>query len=173
MSDELGGILPATAVLGAAALVALLLTLARGWADQSRTQLRGAARIAILAILFQAAHFAEELSTGFHARFPALLGLAPMPLRFFVSFNLAWLAIWSLCVWGPAARSRAALFPLWFLGIASLLNGVAHPTLSALTGGYFPGLVTSPVVGVRGVLLVRRLLLVTRSVALSPGAARG
>lgn len=111
---------------------------------------------------------AEELVTGFHERFPALFGLPPMPLGFFVPFNLAWIIIWSLCVWGLAARRRAALFPLWFLGIGCIANGVAHPSFSALTGGYFPGLVTSPVVGVLGVLLLRRLLVVTRAVGSSP-----
>lgn len=74
---------------------------------------------------------------------------------------LAWLAIWSLSAWGLAVRRRAAPFPLWFLGIAGLANGVAHPALSVLSGGYFPGLVTSPVFGLAGVLLLRRLLLVT------------
>ena len=120
---------------------------------------------------FQAAHFAEELVTGFPERLPALVGLAPMPLRFFVLFNLAWLAIWSLCAWGLAVRRRAALFPLWFLGVAGVANGVAHPLLSALARGYFPGLATSPVVGFLGVLLLRRLRSVAQSVDFSPGSA--
>jgi len=171
MNDELRSILPSTAVLGAAGLIALFLTLTRGWSDESRTHSRGVVHIALVAILFQAAHFAEELVTGFHQRFPALLGLAPMPLRLFVLFNLAWLAIWSLSAWGLAARSRVALFPLWFLGIACIANGVAHPSFSVLVGGYFPGLVTSPAVGVLGVLLLRRLLLVTHGVSPAPGAA--
>lgn len=55
----------------------------------------------------------------------------------------------------------AALFPLWFLGIAGVANGVAHPALSIRTGGYFPGLVTAPLVGIAGALLIRRLLAVT------------
>jgi hypothetical protein len=35
-------------------------------------------------------------------------------------------------------------------------NGVAHPLLSVATGGYFPGLDTSPVIGI-GVALLSRL----------------
>lgn len=171
MNDELRSLLPGTAILGIAGVIALLLTLTRGWADESRKHIRGAVQIAVVAVLFQAAHFAEELLTGFHERLPALFGLPPMSLRFFVSFNLAWLVIWSLCAWGVAARCRAALFPLWFLGIACIANGVAHPSLSVLAGGYFPGLVTSPVVGVVGGVLLRRLLLVTHAVNSSPGAA--
>jgi hypothetical protein len=49
--------------------------------------------------------------------------------------------------------------------------GVAHPSFSVLAGGYFPGLVTSPVVGVLGGLLLRRLLSVTDAVNHSPGSA--
>jgi hypothetical protein len=90
-----------------------------------------------------------------------LLGLTPWSLRFFVSFNLFWLAIWSLSVWGLAARKRAALFPFWFLGIGCVANGLAHPLFSIITRGYFPGLVTSLVAGIVGVVLLRWLLRVT------------
>jgi hypothetical protein len=171
MNDDLRSILPSVAVLGAAGLIALFLTLTRGWADESKTRSRGAVHIALVAILFQAAHFAEELLTGFQERFPALFGLAPMPLRVFVLFNLAWLAIWSLSAWGLAARYRPALFPLWFLGIACIANGVAHPFFSLLGASYFPGLVTSPAVGILGVLLLQRLLFITHNGSPVPGAA--
>lgn len=171
MNEELRSILIGTAGLSVAGMIALFLTLARGGVDASGTRMRGAVRIAVVAIIFQAAHFAEELATGFHQRFPALLGLTSWSLRFFVTFNLSWLVIWGLGAWGLAARSRAALFPLWFLGIACVANGIAHPSLSVRTGGYFPGLVTSPFVGVVGVLLLRRLLLVTGGGDRSPRAA--
>jgi hypothetical protein len=115
MNDELRSLLPSTAILGVAVVIAVLLTVTRGWADDRGTHIRAAVQIAVITVLLQAAHFGEELFTGFHERFPALFGLAPMSLPFFVSFNLAWLVIWSLCVWGLASRSRAALFPLWFL----------------------------------------------------------
>jgi hypothetical protein len=100
-------------------------------------------------------------TTGFHERFPELLGLAPWPVWFFVSFNLFWLAIWILSAWALGARRRAAFFPLWFLAIGCSANGVAHPLLSMRTRGYFPGLVTSLLVDVVGILLLRRLALIT------------
>ena len=53
---------------------------------------------------------------------------------------------------------RAALVPIWFFAIAMLLNGVAHPLLALWAGGYFPGLITSPLSGLVGVLLWRQLL---------------
>jgi hypothetical protein len=114
MTEELRSILVGTAGLSVAGVVALLLTLARGGVVASRTELRAAVRLAFAVVLVQAAHFAEELTTGFHRRFPELLGLSPWSLRFFVSFNLVWLAIWGLSLWGLNARRRTALFPLWF-----------------------------------------------------------
>jgi hypothetical protein len=161
MTEELRSVLLGTAGLSMAAVIALLLTLARDGIDADKTRLRAAARLVVIAILFQAAHFAEELATGFHERFPELLGLTPWSHLFFVSFNLFWLAIWTLSILGLVARRQVALFPLWFLGIGSVVNGLAHPSFAALTGAYFPGLVTSPVIGVVGVLLLRHLWLIT------------
>ncbi len=161
MNDQFLSILPSAVVLGTAGVIAPGLTLTRGWANESRTHIRGAVHIVLVVILLQAAHFVEELSAGLHERLPALFGLPPMSLQFFVSFNVAWLAIWSLSSWGLATHYRAALFPLWFLGIGCVVNGVAHRALSILAGGYFPGLVTFPVVGILGVVLLRRLRVVT------------
>jgi hypothetical protein len=171
MNDGFRSILPSAVVLGAAAVTALYLTLSRGWAEESRTHIRGAVRVVLVAIFFQAGHFVEELSAGFHEQLPALFGLPPMPLQFFVSFNVAWLIIWSISTWGLTVHSRASLFPLWFLGIGCAMNGVAHPALSILAGGYFPGLLTSPVVGILGVILLRRLRDITHAVASSPNTA--
>jgi hypothetical protein len=84
-----------------------------------------------------------------------------LSLRVFVSFNLAWLGIWALSAWGLARRHQVALFPLWFLGIASVANGLAHPLLALNAGGYFPGLATSPLVAAVGALLLVRLSRVT------------
>lgn len=161
MSEELRSIVLGTAGLSVAGVIALFLTLGHGSVDASKTQLRSAVRLVVVAVILQAAHFVEEFATGFHHRFPELLGLTPWSLRFFVSFNLFWLAVWSLSTWGLAARRRAALFPLWFPGLGCVANGLAHPLFSVRDGGYFPGLLTSPLVGVVGILLLRRLSLVT------------
>ncbi len=163
MPDQFRSILVGTAGLSIAAVAALLLTLARGEVTASDSELRSAVRLAFLTTLVQAGHFVEELATGFHRLFPELLGLSPWSLRFFVSFNLVWIAAWMLSLWGLGARRRIALFPLWFLGIAGLANGLAHPALSLRTGGYFPGLISSPAVGILGVLLLRRLGRITGS----------
>jgi len=151
----MGG-LPSIVVLSVVAVVALYLTISRGGVAASMP-VRPAVRITAIAIVAQAGHFAEELTTGLHVRLPATFGLGPLPLAAFVLFNVAWLGIWVLSAWGLGRRRRAALFPLWFLGVAGVLNGVAHSLLALRAGGYFPGLVTSPLMAVVGVVLLGRL----------------
>ncbi len=150
-----------TVGLDVAAAAALYLTVRREYLDRAAVEARAAAHLVLAIVGMQAAHFTEELATGFYTRFPELLGLAAWPRGLFVAFNLAWIAIWALSAFGLSARVRAALFPLWFLGIAGVANGVAHPLFSLVTGGYFPGLLTSPLVGVAGVVLLRRLARLT------------
>lgn len=114
------------------------------------------------AVALQAAHFAEELLTGFHVAFPTLLGLTPWSAPAFIAFNAGWLLLWTACLaW--LARDRAAPgWPLWFLAWALAANGIAHPLLALRVGGYFPGAWTSPLVGVVGAMLWIRLVRVSR-----------
>jgi hypothetical protein len=170
MNDGLRSVLLGTP-LSVAAVIAICLTLARGRVKTSEAQLRAAVRVVVVAILLQAAHFAEEAATGLHQRLPELLGLNPWPLPFFVGFNVFWLGIWGLSAWGLAVRQPAALFPLWFLGVACVVNALFHPSLSLRAGGYFPGLITFPLVAVVGVLLLRHLFLITSDRSPSAGAA--
>ncbi|MBI2569230.1 MAG: hypothetical protein HYV63_19595 [Candidatus Schekmanbacteria bacterium] len=41
------------------------------------------------------------------------------------------------------------------------MNGIGHPLFAVASGGYFPGLITSPLIGVAGVVLWGRLLRAT------------
>jgi hypothetical protein len=151
-----------TAGLWVALLLSLVLTLLRRprW-DDSRSRQQVQATL-LLGLAAQCLHFLEEFLTHFPQRFPALLGLAPWSDAFFAAFNLIWLCIWILCVLGLALRWRLALLPIWFFTLSCLLNGVGHPLLSLVSRGYFPGLITSPLVGVIGALLGWRLLAFTR-----------
>jgi hypothetical protein len=150
MTESLRSVLLGTAGLGAAAVAALLLTLARGGVDAGDAWLRAAVCSAAVATIIQAVHFAEELATGFHRSFPEVLGLAPWSDGFFVAFNLLWLTVWAVSVRG-----------LWFLAIAAIMNGLGHPLLALRAGSYFPGLITAPFLGVAGVLLFRALVAIT------------
>ena len=85
--------------------------------------------------------------TGFHERFPQMLGLPAWSGEFFVAFNLFWISVWVLSSIGVRTNFRPAFFPVWFFAIGMAGNGFAHPALAIAAAGYFPGLFTSPVVG--------------------------
>ena len=154
---------PSIAILGLVAVVALRLALSRPSRAEFSLERVIASRALGLATAVQSVHFVEEWATGFHVRFPALLGLEPMPLSFFVVFNLTWITIWVASI--PLLRSgrKPGFFAAWFLAIAGMLNGVAHPLMSAASGGYFPGLASSPFIGLVGIHLWRRLKRATLS----------
>ncbi len=156
MPDSLRSILLGLIPLQIILLVALGLTLVR------RPRTDSAARdrlisLFLIGVAAQSLHFIEEFVTGFHCRWPELLGLSPWSAEFFVSFNVSWIAVWALSAAGLRAGVRAALFPTWFFAIGMTANLVAHPLLALNAGGYFPGLWTSPVVGVIGVMMLGRL----------------
>jgi hypothetical protein len=156
-TTDLRSVLAGTSGLALVFLISVGLTLARphvSFEANARHKFLGLFAVALGA---QCLHFTEELLTGFHERFPALLGFAPWSTTFFVSFNLAWIAVWAISALALRPGFAAALAPLWFLALALLVNGIAHPLLALRAGGYFPGLYTSPLVGVSGALLSARL----------------
>lgn len=150
-------VIPSVVVLGLVAIASAWLSLARSSPVDAATERASAAAVLAIATAIQSVHFAEEWITDFHVRFPGLLGLGPMRPSFFVSFNLAWIAVWIASVPHLRRGRRAAFFAAWFIAIAGMLNGIAHPLMAVVSGGYFPGLVTSPVIGIAGVFLWQRL----------------
>lgn len=159
MSPEMTSILIGTAGLTFAALVALLLAFTRrGVSSGDIAQIRTWAG---LAVLLHVGHFMEEYYSAFYIRFPQLLGLSPWPASFFIGANVAWLVVWLMALALLHRFPRAAIFPLWFLGIAATVNGVAHPALAIGRGGYFPGFWSSSLIGGVGVYLLCRLMLAT------------
>lgn len=151
-------LLPSLVVLGLAALVALVLTRSRRSPPERETEHESAARALAIATAIQALHFSEEAITGFHDRLGATLGTPGMPFSLFVAFNLAWLGIWIVSVPGLRRGGAFPFFAAWFLAIAGMFNGIAHPLLAVAAGGeYFPGLLTSPLIAAAGVLLWIRL----------------
>lgn len=161
MDQTLRSEIVGTAGLTLAACAALLLAWLRTPRAGRVEERRRATLLFGVGISFQALHFAEEYSTGFYRLFPPLLGLAAWSPDFFLIFNLCWLGIWVCAAFGLRAGHRAAFFPAWFLSIASMINGVAHLLLAVRAGGYFPGLVTAPLVGIVGVWLYGRLMALT------------
>ncbi len=162
MNENLRSMLTGTAGLSAGAVLALLLTILRKPVEGDLVGRERTSRIFLIGLAAQCLHFMEEFVTRFQDRFPALLGLSAWSENFFVVFNLIWLGVWILSAVGLQKGYRLALFPVWFFAIAGIANGIAHPVLAVVTRGYFPGLITSPVVGVLGVMLWLRLLALTR-----------
>lgn len=148
---------PSLFILGLAAIVAARLAQHRSSPIEAGKERIDASIALAVATAIQVAHFAEELATGFHVRFPALLGLEPMPLSFFVAFNLMWIAVWIVSIPLLRRSRRLAFFAAWFLAIAAILNGIAHPMMAITSGGYFPGLASSPLLGLAGIILWRHL----------------
>lgn len=153
--------LPSVIILSALAVVALVRTRGRPISDDKAAR-RNAARSLALAVGAQAAHFAEEAATGLHQELPALLSQSAMPFSIFFLFNVTWLAIWAVSIPGLRSGRSIALFAAWFLAIAGLFNGIAHPLLALVSGGYFPGLFTSPLIGAASALLWVQLDRATR-----------
>lgn len=149
--------LPSILALGLAALAAALLARSRKSPPENVEERLTAARALAVAVGVQSVHFAEEAATGFHERLGPLLGLPGMPLSLFVVFNLTWIGIWIASVPGLRSARTGAFFAAWFLAIAGMLNGIAHPLLAIAAGGYFPGLVSSPFIGMASVWLWLRL----------------
>jgi hypothetical protein len=144
-------------VLYAVAIVALVLTILRPPVRSSAESVDGIIRLYLVGVAFQGLHFTEEFVTRFYVRAPEFLGLVAWPGEFFVIFNLIWIALWLIAAVGLQSHVRAAFFPVWFFAVGMVGNAVWHPLLSLATGGYFPGLYTSPFAGIIGVMLLSRL----------------
>ncbi len=152
------GLLP----LGVVLAVAIAFTLARSIPRQDPAVRDPLVRLYLLGLALQCLHVIEEFTTDFYLEFPRFLGLAPWTPDFFVAFNLVWIAIWVLSAIGFREGIRLAMAPIWFFALGMAVNGVAHPALALAAGGYFPGLWTSPLVGVLGVVLSTRLFAATQ-----------
>lgn len=151
------GVLPSLFVLGSAAVAAIYLALSRSSRAVSAADRNRAAKALAITVAVQSIHFIEEARTGFHVGFPALLGLPPMPYAFFLAFNLLWITIWIASIPGLSRGNTIAFFAAWFLAIVGILNGIAHPAIAIATNGYFPGVISSPLVGLAGIGLWIRL----------------
>ncbi|HKO58414.1 MAG TPA: HXXEE domain-containing protein [Thermoanaerobaculia bacterium] len=120
-------------------LIAFALWIGTEWrADIGSTYLLGLAAMVI--------HFAEEYAMGFHRAFGGW-----EPWRFIV-FNACWFVLFAWAAW-----RKSYLIILFFAVGAGIMNGVGHLLLALRSGGYFPGLWTSPLMLIAGVAVLRRL----------------
>jgi hypothetical protein len=158
MSDQLGSILIGLSGLYLVLIISVILTIIRSPLQIEKEKRYNLANFFLFGIAIQCFHVIEEFITGFHIQFPKFLGLSPWSGEFFVSFNLIWISIWIVSVIGIRQNYQLAFFPLWFFIVGMILNLIAHPLLAIAHSGYFSGLITSPFVGIMGIILLRKLM---------------
>ena len=161
-------LLPSAIFLGAAALVAMRLASTRSSPPEWTKCRRKAGHALVLAVSAQAAHFLEEAAMGFHVELGQLFGVPAMPAWTFLAVNFTFLLIWVASI--PAVRSgrTVGFLTAWFLAIAGVLNGIGHPLFALSAGSYFPGLLTSPLIGAAGLWLGLELRRATMPKRLQP-----
>jgi hypothetical protein len=124
----------------------------------------------LLLVLAQACHSAEEYRAALWAQLlPARLiseALSSDPARGFLAANAA-LVLFGLFCWAVPLRLglRAARPLAWGWAAIETTNGIGHLLFAIVAGGYFPGLVTAPLLlaGATNLALALR-----RSAALDP-----
>lgn len=168
LAEEIRSFLVGTIPLDVLLLIALYRTLSRGPGSSDAAARRRVTGYFAVAIVVQCVHFAEEWVADFNLRFPELLGLHPWSVELWAGYNLTWIAIWCLSLVGLRLAWRPALFPVWFLALACVVNCLAHPLLALAAAGYFPGLWSSPICGLVGFPL---LALLGRFTASGPAPA--
>jgi hypothetical protein len=158
MSDHLRSILIGLSGLYLVLIISVIITILRSPYQIEKEKRYSLANFFLFGIAIQCFHMIEEFITGFHIQFPKFLGLAPWSSEFFVSFNLIWISIWIVSAIGIRQNYQVAFFPVWFFTVGMILNLIAHPLLALAHSGYFPGLITSPFVGIMGIILVKKLM---------------
>lgn len=152
------------------AAAAIVLTALRPRLRMDRAARRRFLLVVGLMIVGQALHFVEELLTQLYIVFPTSFGYPPAAQSAFIWANVTFLGIWAAALVAVREGLVIGLLPLWFLGYAEVLNLFLHPLLALRAGGYYPGVVTAPIVGVLGILTLRELFRIT---AKNDGAGHG
>ncbi len=113
----------------------------------------------LIGIAVQCLHFCEEYRTGFQREFPALLGRQWSDATF-VTFNLIWLALFTLAAAGVYRGIAVAYVIVLFYALAGGVgNGAGHLVLCVARQAYFPGALTAPLNLIIGIILLRRLFI--------------
>jgi hypothetical protein len=106
-------------------------------------------RLFLCLILAQAAHSIEEYAGRLYDRLaPARFVSGLISDNLATGFAIANAALFLFGVWCWAvpvrSNSRSAPAFIWFWTILEAGNGIGHCFLAASRGGYFPGLLTAP-----------------------------
>ena len=131
--------------------------------------MRPRTRAAFLALVMtQGAHSLEEFFFGLYEVFsPAASASRLVSDNAALGFAILNSLFFAFGVWCYVCRVRpdrpSALYWMWPWVLVSLGNGVVHPTMAAVRGGYFPGVATAPFLFVLAVFIARDLMRASRS----------
>lgn len=116
----------------------------------------------LLLVLSQALHSIEEYVTRlWEVLVPArvvsgLLAYDPAPGFAIVNLSIVAFGLW--CYLGPVRNGwKSARGFMWFWALLELANSIGHTIFAVGAGGYFPGLMTVPMLFVFSVILLLRL----------------
>lgn len=123
--------------------------------------------IYLITMSVQFLHFTEEFSTSFQTRFGPVYGGDEIADWLFVLINMASYAVFLLAPLGAWYLGRRFLLlpMLFFVIYGALGNAIAHSMWGLLAHGYFPGLYTAQLYWVLGPLLLHRLGMKPREIA--------
>jgi Protein of unknown function with HXXEE motif len=117
----------------------------------------------LLLIVAQSAHSVEEYVTRLYdvfapARFVSSLVSGDLAFGFLVA-NVMLVAFGFWC-WAVPVRARWPSAPAlaWGWAVVELGNGVGHSAMALARGGYFPGVLTAPLLILSALYLIARLV---------------
>ncbi len=116
----------------------------------------------LLASIVQIVHMLEEYLSGFPQEFPVLLNAEPWTNQFFLTvFVFIGVSIYLAAAIGLVYRIQASYYIVWWFAIVpGMANAVAHISLAAIAGDYFPGIITAPFsLAVNAILIIKLLYL--------------
>lgn len=106
-------------------------------------------RVFLLLVLAQAAHSIEETMTRLYDAFPPTRflfnRLSDDPAVSFAWGNVVLVLFGLWCWWVPVRGNwRWSRRIAWLWSLGELSNGTVHSTMALVRGGYFPGVITAP-----------------------------
>lgn len=142
-----GVVMLATMGRAVAFLAAALLVAYAFWLKSPPIEPRRVLPAYAFAVAAQILHLIEENRSEFYREFPPVLGAAPWGHTAWLVFNVTWLLVFALAGLGLVSRWQPAGVVALFLALGTgVLNGLGHFALALNVGGYFPGLLTAPLV---------------------------
>lgn len=157
MAGSVQSFLVGCAGLAALLAAAIVLWIARPIRRASKSRLESLSNVMAWGIIFYVVHQIECFLGTFHVTLPQLFGWIAWPGSLYLAVQAGCVLIWLPSTAGIRHLNRAAFLPAWFFALVAMGLGFLVPVLALTVEGYFPGLMSSSLVGVMGALTLRQL----------------